>query len=88
MRAFKHFARKLKASVILDGEIVALDETGEPLGFQHLQGRIHLTRVTEDNVKALKIPVAFMAFDILQDGIQEVSRLPLISEARPARTGV
>ena len=27
--------------LLLDGEIVALDERGEPVGFQHLQGRIH-----------------------------------------------
>src|SRR5215475_7763079 len=28
--------------VVLDGEIVALDQRGEPAGFQNLQGRIHL----------------------------------------------
>ena len=28
---------------LLDGEIVAIDADGRPLGFQHIQGRIHLT---------------------------------------------
>ena len=50
VRALKQFARKLKASVILDGEIVALSETGQPIGFERLQSRIHLTGLTEDTV--------------------------------------
>src|SRR5439155_1614049 len=41
--ALQKWARKLKEPVVLDGEIVALDSTGEPTGFQQLQGRIHLT---------------------------------------------
>ena len=36
------WAKTLKEPVILDGEIVALDDQGEPTGFQNLQGRIHL----------------------------------------------
>src|SRR5215211_628374 len=39
--AFTRFAKKLKSPVVLDGEIVALDEHGEPAGFQRLQNRIH-----------------------------------------------
>src|SRR5712691_10163005 len=35
-------ARRLKMPLVLDGEIVALDDKGEPTGFQQLQGRIHL----------------------------------------------
>src|SRR5262245_30079377 len=41
--AFSRYAKKLKGPVVLDGEIVALDEKGEPAGFQRLQNRIHLT---------------------------------------------
>lgn len=82
IRAFKPFARKLKASVILDGEIVALDPAGQPVGFQQLQGRIHLAGVTEQ-ILATEVPVAFIAFDILQDGAQNVTSLPLM--ARRAR---
>jgi ATP-dependent DNA ligase len=83
VRALKTFARKLKASVILDGEIVALNDAGQRVGFPELQGLIHLTGVTDRNVAALKVPVALMAFDILQDGTQDVTRLPLT--ARRAR---
>ena len=38
----QQWARPLEAGVVLDGEIVALNESGEPAGFQQLQGRIHL----------------------------------------------
>src|ERR1700724_3007252 len=40
--ALAKWARDLKAPLVLDGEIVALDGKGEPTGFQKLQGRIHL----------------------------------------------
>src|SRR6266571_4280504 len=40
--ALEGWARRLKQPVILDGEIVALDANGNPIGFQALQGRIHL----------------------------------------------
>jgi ATP-dependent DNA ligase len=77
----------LKASVVLDGEIVALDPTGQPVGFQALQGRIHLTGVTERHL-ATKVSVAFIAFDILRDGPQDLTQLPFTAQARPIRTGV
>src|SRR5438034_8780565 len=41
--ALESWARRLKQPVILDGEIVALDANGDPVGFQALQGRIHLS---------------------------------------------
>ena len=66
----------------MDGEIVALDSAGQPVGFQALQGRIHLTGGTERSL-ATKVPVAFIAFDILQDGLQDLTQLPLT--ARRAR---
>ena len=40
--ALQQWARKRKEPLVLDGEIVALDDKGEPTGFQNLQGRIHL----------------------------------------------
>src|SRR5262245_42157173 len=40
--ALARWGRSRHEAVILDGEIVALDEHGEPAGFQNLQGRIHL----------------------------------------------
>ena len=73
------FARTLKAPVLLDGEIVALDASGEPAGFQRLQGRIH----GEPGHEARSQPVAFVAFDILMDGPDDLRSLPLV--ARRAR---
>ena len=73
------FARTLKAPVVLDGEIVALDASGEPAGFQRLQGRIH----GEPGREARSQPVAFVAFDILADGTEDLRSLPLV--ARRAR---
>jgi len=40
--ALARWASARKDSLVLDGEIVALDSNGEPSGFQNLQGRIHL----------------------------------------------
>src|SRR5215470_14418583 len=40
--ALATWSRRRRATVVLDGEIVALDARGEPTGFQQLQGRVHL----------------------------------------------
>src|SRR6266699_2081469 len=50
--ALKQWARARKAPVVLDGEIVALDEKGQPAGFQTLQGGAAST--------------ALIAFDLLR----------------------
>ena len=78
--ALARYARKLKGPVVLDGEIVALDEEGEPAGFQKLQGRIHLT---ESNSRSAAGRVAFIAFDALRDRNDDLRPLPLT--ARRAR---
>jgi bifunctional non-homologous end joining protein LigD len=83
VRALGAFARGLKADVLLDGEIVALDEAGEPAGFQRLQGRIHLTSDGDIGGRVVTQPVAFVAFDVLRDGELDVRSLPLT--ARRAR---
>ncbi|HEV8473770.1 MAG TPA: DNA ligase D [Methylomirabilota bacterium] len=82
-RALEVFARRLKADVLLDGEIVALDERGEPTGFQRLQGRIHLASGHDIGGREGTEPVAFIAFDVLRDGAVDARRLPLT--ARRAR---
>ena len=82
-RALGGFAQGLKADVLLDGEIVALDESGEPAGFQRLQGRIHLTAEPDIGGRVVTQPVAFVAFDVLRDGETDVRSLPLT--ARRAR---
>ncbi len=73
--ALDTFATRLKSPLVLDGEIVALDEHGDPAGFQRLQNRIHLT---ESHSKSAAGRVAFIAFDILRDGKDDVRGLPLV----------
>ena len=82
-RALGAFARGLKADVLLDGEIVALDDRGEPAGFQRLQGRIHLASDGDIGRQVGTQPVAFVAFDVLRDADVDVRGLPLT--ARRAR---
>jgi bifunctional non-homologous end joining protein LigD len=72
--ALTRYAKKLKGPVVLDGEIVALDENGEPAGFQRLQNRIHLTESSSHSAAGR---VAFIAFDILRDGNEDLRPLPL-----------
>jgi bifunctional non-homologous end joining protein LigD len=74
-------AAERPGALLLDGEIVAVDAHGEPIGFHALQSRIHL-RGTPRNA-AERQAVAIMFFDILRDGVRDVRGLPLT--ARRAR---
>src|ERR1041385_2837075 len=58
VRVLATLARKLDGPVLLDGEIVATDEESTPLGFQHIQGRIHLTGSAEIGQAAREQPAA------------------------------
>jgi bifunctional non-homologous end joining protein LigD len=64
--------KKIKAPIVLDGEIVALDEEMRPAGFQRLQHRIHVTVPGFNSKKKIlppqEQPAAFVAFDLLRDG--------------------
>jgi bifunctional non-homologous end joining protein LigD len=64
--ALAAWARSLKQPVLLDGEIVALNEHGDPVGFQNLQ-RLH----------GSETGTAIVFFDILRDGGEDVRGLPL-----------
>jgi len=87
--ALGQWARTRRQPLILDGEIVALDQKGEPTGFQNLQGRIHLggrdsgapSRSARPRARAPAIDdalrVAFIAFDILRDGATDYRDRPL-----------
>jgi bifunctional non-homologous end joining protein LigD len=77
VQALRTAATKLNGSVILDGEIVALHPDGRPAGFQRLQGRIHLTGASDVERVDRDQPVAFIAFDLLREGSQDLCRLPL-----------
>ena len=74
-RALGRFALKLRQPTVLDGEIVALDARGRPIGFQNLQGRLHRKTVgaAEDT------PSAFIAFDLLRDGPHDLRHMPLVA---------
>ena len=74
--ALERWARALDRPILVDGEIVALDEQGEPLGFQFLQGRIHLKSV------AAPAPIAYIVFDLLRDGDADLRPLPLSERRR------
>ena len=77
IKDLKLFGRSLKASVLLDGEIVALDPHGEPTSFGHIQSRLHVTNLRGILEGAHAQPVAFYAFDVLRDGPYDVRGLPL-----------
>ena len=77
--ALSRFAAKLKRPVVLDGEIVALDDNDRPAGFQRLQNRIHLTEFTSTSAAGR---VAFIAFDVLRDGDEDLRPLPLHERRR------
>jgi len=61
---------------LLDGEIVALDESGRP-SFQRLQPRMALTNPREIEGAAARIPVEGVFFDCLALGGYDLRRLPL-----------
>ncbi|MES1164626.1 MAG: hypothetical protein ABUR63_02615, partial [Verrucomicrobiota bacterium] len=66
-----------RTAALLDGEIVALDEAGRPTGFGEIQDRIHLSEPREIARLAVARPVAFVAFDLLHDGAEELTVRPL-----------
>ncbi|HEX7793237.1 MAG TPA: DNA ligase D [Vicinamibacterales bacterium] len=87
--ALARWGRSRGEPVVLDGEIVALDEHGEPAGFQNLQGRIHLKersgatspkRQSREGGPS-RPSVALMAFDVLREG-QEDLRDRALTERR------
>ncbi len=83
------WARRRREPVVLDGELVALDTSGEPAGFQRLQGRIHIKDSAEGGRAKAAAPaslagrVAFIAFDLLQVGSASLCEQPL-TERRKA----
>ena len=65
---------RTKKPLVLDGEIVAL-ENGEAARFQNLQGRMHVENERSIARLSKEQPAAFIAFDILLDGVE-----PLVHE--------
>jgi bifunctional non-homologous end joining protein LigD len=77
VRALDRVRAKLKAPLLLDGEIVALDAKGRPAGFQNLQGRIHLKATKDVESIERSRPVSLILFDLLRDGDDDLRGLPL-----------
>jgi len=79
--AIATWLKKIKSPIVLDGEIVALDEEMRPAGFQRLQHRIHVTVPGFNSKKPIlppdEQPAAFIAFDLLRDGDDDLRNLPL-----------
>src|SRR5262245_28667420 len=76
--ALEQWGRRRKSSVVLDGEIVALDESGQPVGFQNLQGRINLKSGPGATVDRSSLRTAFIAFDLLKDNATDLRDRPLV----------
>ncbi|MES2745457.1 MAG: DNA ligase D [Bdellovibrionota bacterium] len=71
--SLKKLSKRAGGPIILDGEVVAIDKKGLPLGFQELQGRIHLDDREAVQAEIKATPVDFYIFDVLLVG--EVSLL-------------
>ncbi len=65
--SLKKLAAQTRRSLVLDGEIVALND-GEPARFQELQGRMHVKESTMIARHSSSAPAALILFDILMDG--------------------
>jgi len=77
VRALSAIAQDLEGPVLLDGEIVAIDRDGVPLGFQHIQGRIHLTSSADIERAERAQPAAVILFDLLRDSREDLRGQPL-----------
>lgn len=75
-RALEQIGARAARPLLVDGEIVAIDPDGRPLGFQYIQGRIHLTgaKAIADAERAQ--PAIFVVFDLLRDGTEDLRGLP------------
>ena len=78
--------KAITAPLVLDGEIVALDEEMRPASFQRLQHRIHVTVPGFNSRKQIlqpdEQPAAFIAFDLLRDGDDDLRALSLVERRK------
>ena len=68
-----HFAAQ---DAVIDGEIVALDDTGRP-SFGLLQRRMHLTKGREIEREVVRTPVAYYLFDLMRLDGHDLTGVPL-----------
>jgi len=85
VHAVSDWGRHLPGTVVLDGEVTALDGDGRPAGFQKLQHRIHVSvpgyRSNKAQRSPTEQPAALIVFDLLRDDEDDLRSLPL-SERR------
>jgi bifunctional non-homologous end joining protein LigD len=85
--ALESWGSALTDTLVLDGEVVALDKAGTPQGFQRLQHRIHVSVPGYRSKKAMlppdEQPAALVIFDLLVFGEHDLRDLPL-SDRRTA----
>ncbi len=78
--AYPELVRALRAlpvqQVILDGEVVAFDQRGAP-SFARLAERLHLQDEREILAAQVRVPVVYVAFDLLAIGNHDLRRVPL-----------
>jgi bifunctional non-homologous end joining protein LigD len=68
--------RQPATTLVIDGEVVALDERGTP-SFELLQERMHLTGATDVAQAEVRVPVIYYVFDLLYlDGL-DLRSVPL-----------
>lgn len=79
-------SRLTEESVVLDGEIIAPDEAGQP-SFARLQQRLHLSRDSEVREAGAAIQVVYAVFDCLYLGGRDLHTRPL-SERRKTLEGI
>ncbi len=75
VEAIGSWLKRLKAPVVLDGEIVALDETGRP-SFSRLQQRFGIADPARAEAAARVVPASFVVFDLLHLGGHDAWQLP------------
>ena len=70
--ALESIARAVKSPMILDGEIVAIDPKGRPLGFGRIQHRIGVTGDSDIARAEREQPAALVVFDLLRDDDEDL----------------
>jgi bifunctional non-homologous end joining protein LigD len=77
VETLRPIAARARVPLLLDGELIAVDGDGRPLGFQYIQGRIHLAAVGEIARAREEHPTALIVFDLLRDGDEDLRGLSL-----------
>jgi len=79
-RIYPEIARAVRAlaaeEVVIDGEIIALDDAGQP-SLERLAQRIHLVRDDDVRRAMLVVPVIYVVFDLLAIEGRDLRPLPL-----------